>query len=280
MTSVGEVKYLTKHIEENGNCSCQTPIKRCGYWQNVREGILLKRTVDIFARPRDFPVSLEVQRDKINGWLVHYQRLLLALLGKQMLTHLEPSLTKNRILARDIAQNLFDLYDVVRKVTGVQAVIDSSKSPTTMKWLWMQKPADFKAIYLVRDGRGVMASNLRKKRSAAQSTRNWVRTNVLAQLLVKNLPKQTWKLVRYEELCQEPPRLLKELCQFLGFPYDEDMLSFRSKKAHTVGGNRMRFSHVTEIVNRETWRETLTSYELQTFEKIAGKLNRKLGYQQ
>lgn len=57
------------------------------------------------------------------------------------------------------------------------------------------------------------------------------------------------------------------------------MLRFRSTTHHILNGNDMRLSGVQTISLDESWRRELDGDELAYFEKVAGKMNRRFGYE-
>ncbi len=277
VASLGEITYLTQYLRENNRCTCQRPVRECSFWQAVGHEIRRTRGVDMFSAPDRFPASLTNTPASILERLVLYQRISLAAIGQRALTHLEltpPGFTAGR----RIAENAWALFDAVRAVTGCDAVVDSSKSHARMKWLWMARPEQAKAIYLVRDGRGVMASYMRKGRTPGQAVQGWVRTQALTRLVLRTMPPWAWLFVRYEDLCSDPRGELSRICRFLSLDFSEEMLCFRDVAHHDIGGNRMRFSDGTQIVNSEAWRHKLSGADLRLFERIGGRLNRRLGY--
>jgi hypothetical protein len=64
---------------------------------------------------------------------------------------------------------------------------------------------------------------------------------------------------------------------FLGLPEDDAFNHFRSATHHVVG-NGMRLDDSSEIRLDDRWRTHLTSADLRGFDRVAGKLNRSLGY--
>ena len=57
------------------------------------------------------------------------------------------------------------------------------------------------------------------------------------------------------------------------------MLFLRKDLSHSIGGNPMRFrKNEVEIRLDDRWRTNLTERDLVMFERIAGAVNRRLGY--
>jgi len=275
--SLGETKNLVRNIIENRQCTCKQPVKACAFWNSMRQKVILDRGIDIFLRPADFPTSLTTNQDTLLERVIRYQRLALAVPGQKFLTYLE--LTPGGVSsARTILQNVFYLYDTVSDVTGCKVVVDSSKSPVDMKWLWMTRPSQLKVLHIVRDGRAVLASYRRRGWSAERAVWNWVRTESSVRRMLWTMPKSAWMLVRYEDICNNPKRELRRICEFLCLEFTDEMLDFRKHTHHDISGNPMRLESSNQIVNPETWRQQLSRVDLDIFDRLAGSTNRRLGY--
>jgi len=113
-----------------------------------------------------------------------------------------------------------------------------------------------KVLHLVRDGRGVMASKIKgdnramkkgeisKDRFAGfRGLAGWLSANVFAFITGLLLPKDSYCLIRYERLLEQPEAELSSIGAFLGL----DMKSVIRKiehngsfsNGHRVAGNRM-----------------------------------------
>jgi hypothetical protein len=84
--------------------------------------------------------------------------------------------------------------------------------------------------------------------------------------------------VRYEDLAADPAWELQRICRFIDLRFDDRMLDFRSRPHHVANGNDMRFKDGAAIRIDEAWKHALSRSDLAYFEKHAGALNRRLGY--
>lgn len=88
-------------------------------------------------------------------------------------------------------------------------------------------------IFITRDGRDSSSEYLR---SAFGPTNIFCAAEIwkACQNAVKpwraRLDKTQWLDVRYEDLVSDPHRILKEMCEFLGEPYDDSMLEFHTSE--------------------------------------------------
>jgi len=181
-----------------------------------------------------------------------------------------PELDKRRVYINK-------LYDAVRQISQTPILIDSSKSAHRFRLLHSLRPNTSKAIFLTRDGRAIAASNLRKNvATVPKSARKWWLANQFAISMMRTLPKSAYIHVRYEELCANPEKTAMRICSYIDVSYEPEMLDFRSHEQHIIGGNRMRMEEKSQIHEDLRWMSTLKVSEINEFERIAGRLNRKL----
>ncbi|MBD3212696.1 MAG: hypothetical protein GF311_08805 [Candidatus Lokiarchaeota archaeon] len=134
-----------------------------------------------------------------------------------------------------------NIYPILSKKTGKEIVIDSTKK---LEWVKIQldkltnTPSEKYLIYLLRDGRAVINSRLRKYKEThpEEIIEEWIRhmekTNYFYQGF--NGPKIQ---LHYEELATEPVKAIRSLCQFLGIIYEDAMLRYYNHQHHPLGGN-------------------------------------------
>ena len=114
----------------------------------------------------------------------------------------------------------------------------------------------------------------------ATSARLWRAEHRKQRLAQLTVDRTDLTRVRYEDLCRDPTAELKRICRRLGVEFQPDMLRFRAREMHRIGGNAMRFRDgESEIRLDEAWRRELSSGDRAEFARIAGRLNRALGYE-
>jgi hypothetical protein len=180
----------------------------------------------------------------------------------------------------DAAKNDWVIVETVSKVVGTPVIIDSSKRAEQLKLLYLRKSNHFKTIFLIRDGRGVTYSRMQRADiSARDAALRWVQYNIKSMLLQVSIPKEKKITVRYEDLCQNPDRELGRICDFVGLPFDERMLTLVKSDKHNISGSPHRFDHTEDRIRLdERWKYSLAPKDLAEFDRIAGILNRLLGY--
>jgi len=137
-----------------------------------------------------------------------------------------------------------------------------------------------KIIYLVRDGRGNSCSLMRRKdMDMERAAKLWVRYNWNLNIMMKSIPRKKIFFLRYEDLCRKSNDKLNELSKFIGVKTPLKILPIIKESFHNIGGNPMRFNREeTGIRLDEKWKFQLNREQIDIFERIGGRLNRKLGY--
>lgn len=280
--SLGEITYLPKNIALNMNCMCGAKVPACPLWTRVLDRLgevlggdfrsnpyLLKlgyvdshNVIDRSHQTRWY----ELQREIMHGLQYLSLRFGLRLL-KGLIGPVYESFENNVIL-----------YDVVREVTGAQMVVDSSKTYLKAIGIYQARPDAVRILHLVRDGRAVFYSGIKREVPWAQSLQSWHKHYARAlPLLARHVRPEHIMRVKYEDLAREPRRELTRICAFLGLPFEEGMLDFGTSQHHLINGNAMKYSAHGIRFDRE-WQDKLSDEALAYFERHAGAFNRSLGY--
>ncbi len=217
-------------------------------------------------------------------------------------------------LRRRLAPFVYDLYDELFKASDKNVLIDSSKN---YRWIQRQlRPAyqwyDRRAclLYLVRDGRGVVNSYLRKypDRGVAGWATEWARLVERMNGYYERFPEKDRIRVRYEDFATDTEAVVAKVTDRIGLRFEPDMLRYWIRDHHPVGGNlgtrslvfrwRNRFpdleqhtegrslqshfekSHYDQVGLAirldERWKKDLGEEQLRQFDEVAGHLNREL----
>lgn len=175
--------------------------------------------------------------------------------------------------------NSWRVVDAIAAVDGTRFVVDSSKSAVRMKLLYMLRPKRVRIINLVRDGRAVAASAMRRNGiDAASAARIWKRENQHLAAVLRTVPNRAIHQMRYERLCEDPAGELTRACHFLGMDFEPGMLALWDREIHSIPGNPMLFQKSRRTITKdERWRRELSAGDLAAFERVAGSLNRSFG---
>jgi hypothetical protein len=179
-----------------------------------------------------------------------------------------------------VAENSWAVADAMAAVSGRRFVVDSSKSPVRLKLMYLLRPERVRIVQLVRDGRAVTASAMRRRdMSAAMAARIWKRDNQNLTVMLGSVPARQKIEVRYEALCDDPASEVKRVCDFLGLDFEAGMLTLWQRPVHNIPGNPMLFNRSRRAISKdERWRRDLTEGDLEAFNRTAGRLNRAFGY--
>ncbi len=191
------------------------------------------------------------------------------------------------------------------KLTGKRVLVVNN----SRKFLQAQQDPriDAKFIHLMRDGRAASASFMRKFEGASMwRAARWWQHDVKRNLrLLKRQPREAVIQVIYEQLKADPNKHLPAICDFIGLPYNPDMIQYWNFEHHFLGGNP---GTLLSMVNQqdkaslgtkppvgnwdldyykksnpaafkdERWKSQLSDRQLRQFALIAGRLNRRFGY--
>lgn len=195
-----------------------------------------------------------------------------------------------------------DLYGEVLHRTGAEMAVDSGKRPSWIRrqlrfgWQWRRRRAHL--VFLHRDGRAVVNSLLRKypDRGAETVSRGWMSSIEAMERFYESFAAADRSRVAYEDLAASPRKTFEALCERIGIEFEPAMLAYWSHDHHIVHGNagtrslihRYRqstptggddndFYHQVGLAIRLDlrWHEELDPAALDTFERVAGKVNRR-----
>ena len=125
-----------------------------------------------------------------------------------------------------------------------------------------------KYIYIVRDGRDVALSLLKKEwgpNNLYSCAEYWRTLNKETPLLAELKAKGQLLELRYEDLLDKTEEYVAQFYEFLGEPYDSAKLS---PLISTVKGG-----------NYNKWKESLTSQQISLFDKVAANTLNRFGYE-
>lgn len=276
--SLGEVVLLPVEFAMNRACRCGSNIRECALWSEVA----LRLDVNTESNPCDVNLgylNIAVGDSRLrNLCLLTLARLRYGLSYYRFLYKLK-ILDAFASKFDEGIQNTFKVYDIVRTIARKHIVVDSSKHHTRAAALYVTRPEFVRIIYLIRDGRGVFHSGLKRGFSRRRSLDAWCRHHAHAlPLLQKRVDPKHLMQVRYEDLVANPQQILSEVCQFLLITYDPAMIDFQAVVHHNVDGNAMKYVLTPGINLNEAWKAHLSKSDLEYFERKAGSINRQFGY--
>ncbi len=228
--SLGEAFLLGFELERNAPCTCGVPVRQCELW-----GRVLSRYAERTGRSR---TTIDLGWMPIHSSSSSFERSLYA--ARRKLSHglrfgeLRAGLKSPLVSGKTYREGLkrtYELYDDVARITGKRLLVNSSKSYLLAVDQYLAYGSRVKVINLIRDGRAVYASFLRHGFSADQSVKAWQYHYERALPLFKRFVDPAAILdVRYEDLAANPERTLERITEFLGVPFEEQMLTFEAAR--------------------------------------------------
>ncbi len=278
--AVGELVYLWEHsLTRDHECGCGKRFTDCEFWSSVGE-------------------------HAFGGWHNIDGAEILALQRSVASTTYIPLLVApwlwpafNARLQR-YADLMGRLFEGIRRASGANVIVDSSKYPAPLYLLRHVRAVDLRVVHIVRDPRGVAYSWSKKVRrpehgatadeempiwSARLVGRRWLTTNTLMALLSK-LGVPVLEL-RYEDFVRDTSSHIRRIVEFMDQPLQPEALSFVGEgwadlvPAHTADGNPMRFATGRiRIRADEAWRQELPEARRRVVETWTWPLRRRYGY--
>jgi hypothetical protein len=292
--SVGEMDHLEGDIQRKDGssmCGCYTPIGDCQFWNKVWNSIKNKYQITenpFYYKGRQKQFS-KLIRKPINGL-----DFIFALLN------VFPN-RPHRFFSKIYKEEIFDHIFEENKVFVVSDSMKSFKRALRIS-NYLKNNYNFKFIHLVRDGRAVVYSYSKKSytyylkdkdntkvkievkkyfdpQKLAIYIKAWKRTNKQIQNYFKFFRKDSYLLLKYEALCSLPEEELKRVCNFIGMPYEKEMLRLDRFENHIIRGNpTAKFKAKSFLPPNMDFMQHLDDEELALFNDIAGNLNKSFGY--
>jgi hypothetical protein len=273
-TSLGEVRHLWQRgIVEGQCCGCGAAFRACPFWTaalaSAFGGVDQATGASIARQLRDV------------GHLWHIGRL----------RHARRSGTRDTQVLASVLRTLADLYAGLQQTAGSRVLVDSSKSPSYAYLLSLVPGLELHIVHLVRDGRGVAYSRLRRKQRGELRDRSeallvtrtaieWAAVNGLSSSLSGSVP---YSLVKYEEMIEDPAAVLRRV--IASCDDREPDLSFMQDHrvhlgpSHTVSGNEMRFAQGwIALTPDDAWRRSLQRRYQWVLNSITWPWMRRYGY--
>ena len=273
--STGELRLIWERgFGENQLCGCGKPFKECDFWSKVVE--------------EAFGGFQNVNHERLAALRASAERRLF----KAALLNAAADLQASHKEYFDAARKL---YGAIRKVSGCEIIVDSSKYVGYGFLLATIPDIDLFTVHLVRDSRAVAYSWRRKKvrpeiqgeqrymgqRGILQSAGRWSVRNMLAHRLQRT--SKQYAFLRYEDLVINPQASLSKLLADLGLETTSlDFLDgFRAslKTGHTVSGNPMRFERKEIKIQADTqWQKDMVKSHRWLVTLVTWPLLLKYGY--
>ena len=296
IATVGELAPGHMEAPDRYLCSCGRRIKECEFW----------RTIGVAARDRGLPFRVD---DFGTRFCMPESRLATRLLRP---LHRGPAMefirdAGLRLLTpwprrfKEIVRANETLIELVMEHYGASVFVDKGNKALRLRFLRRIPSLAIRVIHLIRDGRAVALTYMdpakyadakdeslrggggggdraNERLSMAEAAYQWRRCNEEAEHAMARIDPCRKMEVRYEDLCADPGAVLRRVSTFVGLDSARYTSDFRTAEHHVVG-NGMRLDSAPEIRLDDRWRSVLTAKELNVFDRVAGDLNRRYGYE-
>jgi hypothetical protein len=172
------------------------------------------------------------------------------------------------------------------QVVGKTRYGDKTPSAVNFLPLLAQLFPEARFIHVIRDGRDVALSQVNVesgRHSVGDVALEWKAQIERGQRDGGTLGSKRYREIRYEELVDDPERVVRSLCEFVELEYDPCMLRYHERAEAIVGSPETapfdRNIYLPPTKGLRDWRHQMRKRDLETFETIAGDLLQKLGYE-
>lgn len=277
IVGVGELATLTRHVWRNDEyCACGSPVQACGFWTAVMAR---------WTEGRDPRVVVDRYHD--------LQRQAENLLSPASI--LRGTATNRRVL-EPYAELTVRLFAAIRAVSGRDVVVDSSKMPGRALALASMPGIDLHVLHMVRDGRGVAWSLLKrydrdvkaglqreiKPKSLVRTAARWSFVNLATEVIGARLGPERFIRVRYEDFTADAAGTLGQVGRQLGLDLAATGAALKRgepvRPMHQIAGNRLRMQGSINLIRDEAWRCDMPARKQAAFNRLCGWLLRRYGY--
>lgn len=275
IATVGEVNGLVDRVDPDCYaCSCEQPIRTCPFWKAVTAAMAARGfAFDVADFNMDFVLNGPAWMQQLREGSSHIRAI--DTLRDQLLYALPGQARQlNTAVSRNVA-----FIESVLAVSGARVFVDSAKDRMRLKALWRLSDLDVRAIHLVRDVGGVVASRLRREpdHDPAVVAADWRKLHRRVEVTLQQWPPQQVMRLRYEDLCRDPESVLPQLFAFCGVEKAVSLNDLLNRPQHIVG-NPMRLQPLTRIRLDERWKQELTHEQLHAICRVAAPVRRRHGY--
>jgi len=140
-------------------------------------------------------------------------------------------------------------------------------------------------IFIVRDGRDAAVTSLSSAFGAGNiwgAAYTWDKANAFVKSFREQYDDSMWLDVKYEQLCREPDKVLRTVCEFLCEKYTPAMLDFYKTALGVKRGKQRDHAPLGHAVSDKyvgIYKQYLSIHEQEVYAAIAGDTHREYGYE-
>lgn len=267
MTSAGEMEGWNPSSGGDFPCSCGEPVQSCPFFTGIGElinqsGLNFGETYFGTGYRIVNPIRLNRYLTSafpggVAPWLENFR--------DNIILHTPPF--SQRIRAIDKANILFIKYAL--EYANAKVFVDAQKDCYRINFLTRIPELNVKLLYLIRDMKGVVASNMRiKKWPVKLAINKWLQEqDKITRIFNRH---KGGIIVDYDSLCEAPVEELNKIYRFSGVEPIRQFDDFR-KTEHHILGNSMRLENIGTISKSMRWKSELTQDDLSVIYSVAEK---------
>ena len=279
--SLGEVHHLKAYALSDRAiydpihplvCSCGKQISDCQFWSLVETRLgrplkELRSRFRLFDRRRHKFAAKRFTKRRVAAMLARYPKLVSTPVFRSILN------------SKQLVKDAFDLFDAAFNVSGVDFLVDSSKSAIRMRTLFDAQPDRMIVIMLARNFRGTVHSKMKRDMDITEAIESWTRQIKAMKNIVSDMPSEQVIRVKYEDLCEDPAAELRRICSHIGVEYSADMLLRPSTDIHHIGGSPSKFDPERKgIIKDESYVDAFSDEQVAYMKKVVGDAAADWGY--
>lgn len=267
------VNYNNKSVRsEKSLCSCKMSYSNCQFWGKIKS---------------------ENDIDNLHLFSILKGNKKFGNFFKLIVTIFINSRFESSTINKNIEQ-YYRLYNSIFKESGSNIIVDASKNFFNAFILASQKKFNYKFIFIRRDGRAVLNSNLKSyyrveyngktithksisKRNPTKIVNYWMKQNILGLLLLILRYNKTIS-IKHEGVVENTKEEMINLFKNLNLTWHDEIIDF-NEIDHMFGGNASRINTKgIKKVDLYSWKKNLSLKQLKSFNFRAKLLNYILGY--
>ena len=264
MFTIGELEGWDFGAAEY-KCSCGKLIYECPFFKNMKD---VFHENNLSFKMNDFGTKLKLSDNvKINSYLTSA----LPVVRNSKLEHIRDILLQHLPFTRKKYESAIKsntiFINTSLKYSDSKVFVDATKNPFRIRFLKNIPDISLYVVYLVRDIRGVVASNVRKKGiSVKEAAIHWLRDQEDISRVLSEVHNAF--IIYYEELCSNTNPVLNDIYNHVGisdYSFEGDV----REGEHHILGNEMRVTNANQIRLDERWKSELSEKQINEIEDIA-----------
>lgn len=266
VVSPGEISNVGRFRRGKRPCSCGNNVHTCSYWSSIMENWEKLNTHESVNRTIEKGLKIENFKSP-RAWF------------KIIFNY--PFQTQ---YFENYLQGKYNFFKAIKEESGKDIVVDISKNPLRAYVLSKHPDIDLRIIHLVRDGRGVsysiMKKSNRKQKPFWRAALYWVVINRISNFICKKTKNSG--LIRYEDLITQPNETLNEISNIIDVNLQTVMekaeLNLAQDESHIMAGNILRKSKSIKLKLDTEWQQKMNPKQLKSFRIMARNTLKKYGY--